>query len=278
MAPSGKFLWTALVAGIALAALTGSVDRVGRNYAQETLTRALVTFAVARTLNGVISTAQGTELSLEPGGVGVNFSIGEILDPINDLVERFSGVMLVATSSLGLQSVLLRMTSWWGVNLVVLVAAGLTLASVWLPALTGNLGATVRRGLLVLCVLRFAIPVLMITSSLVFETFLADQQAAATQALEATGEQIEALNEEAEPPQDENGSLVDQLGAMLGDSLRSLNARQRLETLRSQVAGATEHVIDLIVIFVFQTIILPLAFLWLAVEFVKALLARSVSF
>jgi len=278
MAPSRKFLWTGLVAVAALAALSGRVDRVGRDQAQETLTRALVTFAVARTLNGVISTAQGTELSLEPGGVGVNFSIGEVLDPINDLVERFSGVMLVATSSLGLQSVLLRMTAWWGANVLLLVAAGLALASVWSPGLGGRFGSAVRRGFLVLCVLRFAIPVLMITSSLVFETFLADQQAAATQALEATGEQIEEINEQAEPAQSDDGSFVDQLGAMLGDSLRSLNARQRLEALRSQVADATEHVIDLIVIFVFQTVILPLAFLWLVVEFVKALLARTVSY
>jgi uncharacterized membrane protein len=264
-----------LAVAATVAALSGTVDQLGRSYAEEALTRALVTFAVARTLNGVISTAQGTELSLEPGGVGVNFSIGEILDPINDLIEQFSGVMLVATTSLGLQSVLLRMTAWWGVNLLLLAAAGLVLASVWIPLTAASFGRASRRMLLILCLVRFAIPALMITSSLIFDTFLADQQTAARQALEATGTEIESFNEQAAPPTAEDPSFVDQLGTLLGDSLRSLNARQRLEDLRNQVSDAAEHVIDLIVIFVFQTIILPVVFLWSIVELLKAVITRT---
>lgn len=83
------------------AAFTGVLDDVGRETAEQAFSRALVTFAIARTLNGVISVAQGTEVAVEPAGVGVNFAPGEVLDPINDLVERFSSVMLVATSVLG---------------------------------------------------------------------------------------------------------------------------------------------------------------------------------
>ncbi len=277
MTASRKLLWTVLALGSAAAALSGRVDSVGQAYAQETLTRALVTFALARTLNGVISTAQGTELSLEPGGVGVNFSIGEVLDPINDLIERFSGIMLVATTSLGLQSVLLRMTAWWGVTGILVAAAGLVVAGIWIPGASAVLRRRALRWLLVACLVRFAVPALMITSSIVFDTFLADQQAAAAQALESTGTEIEILNAQATPPTVEDPSLVDQLGSLFGDSLRSLNARQRLEDLRSRVAASTEYVIDLIVIFVFQTIILPLAFLWLIVELAKSAVARTAS-
>ena len=79
-------------------------------------TNGAIVLAVARTLNGVISVAQGTEVALEPGGVGVNLTVGQILDPVNDLIERFSAVMLVASSSLGLQNILLVMTGWWGVT------------------------------------------------------------------------------------------------------------------------------------------------------------------
>ena len=57
-------------------------------------------------------------------GVGVIFTLGQILDPINDLIERFSSVMLVAASSLGLQILLLNITSWWGVSGFLIAAAG----------------------------------------------------------------------------------------------------------------------------------------------------------
>ena len=118
-----KILMTVLALLAVAAALSGVVDSASRDYGEQAFKRALLTFAVARTLNGVISVAQGTEVAIEPGGVGVNFTVGQVLDPINDLVERFSAVMLVATSSLGLQNVLLRISGWWGLSLLLASAA-----------------------------------------------------------------------------------------------------------------------------------------------------------
>ncbi|MEM7279482.1 MAG: hypothetical protein AAF385_15320, partial [Pseudomonadota bacterium] len=111
-----KIYWTLLAVLAIAAAFSGYVDQGGEHFADKAFKRAFVTFAVARGLNGVISVAQGTEVAVEPGGVGVNFGVGQILDPVNDLVERFYTVMLVATSSLGLQKFLLTMGSWWGVR------------------------------------------------------------------------------------------------------------------------------------------------------------------
>ena len=116
-----KSIWTLVAVAAVAIALTGFADDTSDDYADQALKRALVTFAVARTLNGVISVAQGTEVAVEPAGVGVVFTFGQILDPINDLVERFSTVMLVATSSLGLQNVLLDITGWWGTSALLLV-------------------------------------------------------------------------------------------------------------------------------------------------------------
>jgi hypothetical protein len=275
MTVTRRLLWTAFALAATAAAATGRVDELARDYAADTFGRALLTFAAARTLNGVISAAQGTELSLEPGGIGINLSIGEVLDPINDLIEQFSGVMLVATSSLGLQNVLLRVTAWWGVSAALSIAAALSLIIVWAPPLASLPARMALRVLLIASLLRFAIPALMVFSSLFFETFLAEQHMAATRALEATSEEIEEFNAEAAPPPAEDPSLVDQLGAMLGDTLRTLNARERLENLRRQVSESVEHIIELIVIFAFQTIILPLVFLWGLVALVKAVIART---
>lgn len=50
------------------------------------LKRALVSFATARALNGVISVAQGTELTLQPAGVGATLAPGQLLDPGTNLV------------------------------------------------------------------------------------------------------------------------------------------------------------------------------------------------
>ena len=102
----------ALIALLALTA-TGAIDRRAQEISGAVFRRALITFAAARTLDGAISLAQGTEIALQPAGIGVTVSAGELLDPVNDLVEQFSSLMLIATTSLGLQSVLLRVSQWW---------------------------------------------------------------------------------------------------------------------------------------------------------------------
>ena len=217
-------------------------------------------------------------MAIEPGGVGVNFSVGQVLDPINDLVERFSAVMLVATSSLGLQNVLLRMTMWWGTSLALVLVAAFALLVLWWRKLDDSrLRPVVMRLLLLTVFLRFAVPILVIGSNLVFDTFLAAEQAAATEALEATRTDIEQINEDVatSASNTENQNVIERLGSMLDSSLASMNISDRLARLRDRVSNASEHIINLIVIFVLQTIILPLVFLWMFIELLKRLAAGA---
>ena len=55
-------------------------------YVDEGLKRSLISFASARALNGVISVLQGTQVAVSPLGFGVSLTVGEALDPINDLI------------------------------------------------------------------------------------------------------------------------------------------------------------------------------------------------
>jgi hypothetical protein len=272
-----KILWSLLAVIAGTAALSGQVDDTGQAYADEAFSRALVTFAVARTLNGVISVAQGTEVAVEPGGVGVNFTVGQVLDPINDLVERFSMVMLVATSSLGLQNILLRMTMWWGTSALLVIAALSAVLFLWTRDIDCRRYRPIAlQFLLVAVFVRFAVPLLIIGSNLVFDTFLELEQANATLALEATRTEIEQINEGAAAAEiaAADQGVIDRLSAVFNNSINSLNVSARLNDLRDRVSSASEHIVNLIVIFVFQTIILPLVFLWLFAELLKLLASR----
>ena len=59
-----KTTWTVIAIVTAILALSGFADETSGDYADAALKRALVTFAVARGLNGVISVAQGTEVAV----------------------------------------------------------------------------------------------------------------------------------------------------------------------------------------------------------------------
>ena len=259
-----------------VAASSGHVDSTSKGYAENALRNALVTFAVARTLNGVISVAQGTQLAIEPGGVGVNLSVGEILDPINDLVERFSAVMLVAASSLGLQTLLLNITAWWGFSAFLALASIAFLITLWMPRpVVASYANPALRILLIILFVRFAAPVLIIGTNIITDMFLASGQAEATAILEATTSNIEELNQETQSVSADEPSILDRLGNFIGNSIESLRVSDRLARLRESASNASEHIVNLIAIFVLQTIILPLLFLWLFAQGLKAIAFRS---
>jgi len=273
-----RIAWTATILLSVAIAASGVVDETAGELAEDAFKRALVTFAVARTLNGVISLAQGTELSLEPGGVGVNLGVGEILDPVNDLVEQFSGVMLVAASSLGLQNVLLRITAWWGCTALLCGAGLVALAALWWPGPAERRWITFgTRFLMLVLVLRFIVPALVIGTNVVAKQFLEDEQHAATAALEAASEEIEEFSEETPLPPAADRSMLERFGNSVRETLQSMDVDGRLERLKSSLANASEHIVNLIVLFVLQTILLPIAFVWLIVELLKGAITRTAS-
>ena len=272
---SPKLLRSVLIIIAVAIAVSGLLDDASQSVAEESLKRALVTFAAARTLNGVISAAQGTEVALEPGGVGVVLSVGEALDPINDLVERFSSVMLVAASSLGLQNILLGISRWWGVNAVLALLGAVAIVVFWFRASSGpDHGGVAFRLFLIVLFVRFAVPLLVLGTNTISEAFLAEELDQSTAALEATRADIEEINETVPPAAEADQTLLDRLGSMLDESLQSINAPERLERLRDTASNAAEHIVNLIVIFVLQTILLPLGIFWLLLEIVKGFVSR----
>lgn len=250
---------------VVVLSLTGFVDSGGRSYTDSALKRAVFTFAIARTLNGVISVAQETEFAFEPAGIGVTIMPGELLDPINDLIERFSWVMLTSSASIGIQGVLLRMSEWWGVTLLLALAAGLLLLSLWSPRAPGWLRRVSYHAVVMALFLRFAVPVLLIATSLVSDIFLREQADQAAAALQQGSREIreELPRADVEVP---NRSIGEKLSDFVTGPLDSMDLRARIERIQERVSRIIEHIIDLIVAFTLETIIIPLVFLWLLIK------------
>lgn len=268
-----KLLLSFLILLLAVLAWRGDVDDLGRDYTQAGLTRALLTFGVARGLNGVISVAQGTEVAIEPVGIGVVLAPGQILDPINDLVERFSWIMLASATSLGMQKVLLEIMAWPGLTLLLGALLAATLILLWWPRALATVGARViYRLTLVLLILRFAIPLIAIGNELLYDTFLEPQYSASRAQLERTADVIGDISREVPPPADadKSTSWLDSAKRAYATAADAMNVERRLESFRQAAAEVSEHVIDLIVVFVLQTILFPLLFLWFMVQAVKA--------
>lgn len=252
---------------LSFAALFHVADDPSEQYLEQSLQRALISFGTARALNGVISVAQGTQLALEPAGVGLNFSPGEILDPINDLIERFSWVMLAASSSLGVQKLMLNIGRWWPVTLLLIICLAAGLWGLWRDLWQHPpFRRIVGRLLLLSMVLRFAVPAVSLTGDILYQQFMAPQYTEANAKLEQTRAEVDLLNGTLQPEAQEERGLFSRLGRIateVGDW------RASLQQYQVAAESATRSTIDLIVIFVFQTAVLPLLFAWGLIAWVK---------
>ncbi len=276
-------LWVQIVFGSALLLLCWwpALDRAAEAQIDASLKRALAAFAIARGIDAVISAAQGTEVALQPAGVGLTLSPGELLDPVNDLVERFSGIMLMASASLGLQKLLLNVSGWTPLWMLLSIA----IVAYLLLRMDGRGGARVgldwlRPLLLVLLIVRFAVPLSALASEAAYRAFLADEYDQASSLLRSEGDAIgkAASRDSALPPLAKPGpkapppTLLERTRRWFGDAreaiVNKIDVRAALERkmqrLKEIASEMTEKIIELIAIFIIQTLVFPLLFLWLS--------------
>ncbi|MBI4996091.1 MAG: hypothetical protein HZC22_04175 [Rhodocyclales bacterium] len=243
-------------AAVLLGAWLAPLDAPATERVDAGLKRALVSFGSARALNAVISMVQGTEISAQPMGFGVVFTPGQVLDPVNDLVEKFSDAMLAASVAFGVEKALMVFGGHWLVSALLTVAllawAGLSLHRQRIPAWLSRL-------LLILLMVRFAVPAVTLGSDLLFERFLAADYAASQQAIDLAAGQIEKTQPPVAAPAADAG-VLDRMKGWLAE--KNLDAGARLEALKQSAEKITEQVINLIVIFLLQTLVIPLLLLW----------------
>lgn len=227
------------------------LDKYGDDYTTKSLTHAAATYGVARSINAVVSVIQSTEVSI---GVA-SISPGEFLDPLNDLVERFSWIVMMAMASIGLQKLLLTIAS----SLVFKVLITLTGLLLVYSVLKDNfkLQNAMMRLFVVALFLRFAVGSVVWANDLVEYVFLEEQRTQATITLTETKDSLTDLGSDAQKDKQDQ-SWWDGMKY----SLSGLTSDHE-QRIKEQTEKASSSIIDLIVVYIAQTILFPVLFLWI---------------
>lgn len=251
---------------------TFSFDSYGEQYTEQGLTRSLTAFGIAKGLNGLISVVQGTEVAVEPVGVGVILTPGQILDPVNDLIERFSWVMLICTTSLGIQSILLTIFSSSSFSIAVAATLLLMLLFIWKKkAVSTSLKNILYRLIVFIVILRFFIPLMAIINEGLYKAFLEPTYIESKRELEKSNTAIANLSDNQNINDDaKERSWYEVMSSSIDSAIEAINVDKHYEQLKVEADNLTSHIIDLIVVFTMQTILFPLIFIWLSMKLIKA--------
>ena len=274
-----KWMLSIVLLLVAALSMTSFVDQRAEFEYEKLFQRALITFALARTINGVISVVQGTEIALQPAGVGVTLTPGEILDPVNDLIERFSWIMMGATVSLGIQNVMLDISAWWVIQALIAALCAWVMFRIWYPGKKkegqGNQvpWLLLKRVLLLLLFVRFAVPVMLIANDLLYQQFLETRYETSAQIITVAGDELKQLSVEAEAEGAEasESGILDTISQAWSNTFDSLDMSGKLDRMQARASEVVEHLVQLSVVFILQTGLLPIAFLWVFLQIFKRL-------
>ena len=113
---------TASVLVLTVLSSSGALDNYAKEHVEETRNESIGIYAISKSINAGISVLQSTQFSI---GIA-STQIGELLDPINDAVERLSSVIVWAIGSLFLQQIVIQVVAnsvfRWGFVVIGLAA------------------------------------------------------------------------------------------------------------------------------------------------------------
>lgn len=236
----GRSQWCllAVLAGLVGLSWLGTLDTISGDYVGASLLDAGIIYGTARGINALVSALQGTELDLWL----VTFSIGELLDPVNDVIERFSGVMTIAITSLVIQQLLLVIVSdaTFSTALTLLAVAVIT-------ALLINKTNSYRvflKAFLIVALLRFSLSLVVVANLWVDRAFLPDSNTAEFRVMQDFHSELEGVDQMVRGERD--------LSAIAGQFARIQQKFDRFVDNSLHLMGAL----------LLKSVIVPVLFLW----------------
>lgn len=201
------------------------LDWFSANYVDGALIQASVAFAVARTLNAVISVLKSIEVSAAIASIGP----GQALDPIDNMIEQFASLMQMAVASLILQKILLAIVSEAYFKLAITLAGIGLITSIFLNS--NRFTATMLKVFVFMVFLRFSIVLVVMLNGVADHVFLAEQTRQDVKILNELPGSIDMLNQ------------ADSNAAVSEEALRELQeaANAEFDAKEDSLISAREH-------------------------------------
>ena len=249
-----KIFLTLLLLLVALISFFGVIDDNAIKIYDETFERAIYSFALAKGLNAVISVLQSSEVSL--GLVlGATIGVGQVLDPVNDLVERFSMIMLISSISLGVQHLLLVIGKSLFVKLSLLVFTSIILIGIWVKKFNANFVFILSlKVLALLFILRFGAVFFVYANQFLYHEVYANEYKSSSEFIDNYKYDLQRLERDQK---------------VLDNSLSKLQNKSEI---------FSNKVIKLATIFIVTTILFPLVYIWLFVLLIRMIITKKLDY
>ena len=249
------------------------LDEQADAYFRSAITKGGLSYATCRVINASVSIVEESSLHLQPAGVGVSLAVGQALDPLDDLTERVSDILVTAVISLGVQ----KLSYEIGISLVPPALAVLLLLHSLLLWCGGEQMRLVQRMLLrfslLLVAARFCLPISSLLNDVVNQQFFNQRIEQVSSNLNASSAGFDKLKDFHLP----DGGILSTASFL---KQKSTELREALTEVSKNIGSLTENLLQLaflyLGIFLIQVIILPLAAFFVLAKSTNALFGTTI--
>ncbi|CAK8717776.1 ABC transmembrane type-1 domain-containing protein [Candidatus Electrothrix laxa] len=244
------------------------LDEATDNYFREAISKGGISYATCRVINASVSIIKESNLHMQPAGVGLSLAVGQALDPIDDMTERLSDILVTAIISLGVQKLAYEI----GISLappVLAVFLLLLAVLVWFNSTKlVFLHKTMTRFALLIIIARFFLPLSSIANDFINTNFFTPQIDAVSEKLALDSEGFDQLKDFSLP---DNGIF----GTASFLREKSGEFKKAFAVIGNNMGGMIASLLELtflyVGILVIQVILLPLLAFFFLIKIVNAL-------
>lgn len=254
------------------------LDSKADDYFREAISKAGVAYATCRLINASVSIVKDSNLNLEPAGVGITLAIGQALDPIDDMTERVSDVIVTAITSLGVQKLAYEISVSLAPPILALFLFVLSVLIWFENQRLAALQKIITGFILLILIARFTLPISAITNNYIQENFFEEKILNANKELALGSAELDKLMEFSIPQTDGVLGTIKNSSSFL--KRKSLEFKNALVNTISNTGNIIENLLKLIFlyvgIFLIQVVALPIIVFGVFVKFANSLFDTNI--
>lgn len=250
------------------------VDERTDIYFEEVSQRSVSAYAITRGINAIVSVIKESNVLVSPAGVGINVAAGQVLDPLDDMTERLSSVLVLSIVSIGIQKMTMEIGQLFSFQLIGCLFPLLILPLWSRNQVLGKVVTFTAKLIVVLTILRFFLPGSMMLNNIFYTEFLEENIVQTKEKLRVISDSGGELGQ-FDTIQYDDG-IIDTLNSSLDSMALKMGEMKRVfNKIENNLGEIIDSLLDLTIyymmIFLVQILLIPVFALWLTLRLVDNL-------
>jgi hypothetical protein len=249
------------------------LDETADAYFKDSISKAGVSYGVCRIINATVSIIKESSVELEPAGVGLSLAVGQAVDPINDMVERLSNVVVMSITSLGVQELTYEISQTVAPQLLSIFLLLISVLVWCKKQRVVKLQRITMSVIIIIFITRFCLPISSLVNDFLQENFFQQKIAEANTQLAHGTADLEKLKDVSLPKYNGIMETIENSASYLKQ--KTLDYKNAITTTIENRDMIVENLLKLTLlyvgIFVIQVLIIPLLVFWLFMKIVNSI-------